>query len=216
MKMKILPGSLWIAYSVRKPQALQSMLPSHLQLANIPILKGDTMPYAPKLLFNAYDVESTWMHGHRVDIQTIAVDKKRNTVHLVIFDCLSNTLLWDPLKGVQWGNADCVRPWKKNKTDFSLRVSKGSERLKVLATRTNENTPIGWRFAVEANRECYFQGIDHPFPMSFDEQSIASPVKSLVIKNIENSFWKEFRYQKPSHIFLHEHEMIFDVHGVEI
>jgi hypothetical protein len=216
MKLWIAAPSLWLAYDVTDRAGLQALLPSHLTLASVPVLAADGrrggQPLGPKLLFNAYDLQAKWMVGHRVDVQTVAVDKRKGTVHLVVLDCLTNTLHWNPRDGVAWPNAVVTRPGAHTH-DFALRVvdKPRTKRLEVRGARGGRYVEIGWRFAVEANRMCYFG--DHPvgYSMAFSEYAIAKPVRPLRVAHHENSFWTEHRAEEPSHAFYHEHPMLFDV-----
>ena len=112
MRLHIHPSSLWIAYGIRRPSEVQARLPANLRLASVPLYANDKRP-SPKLLFNAYDVtsEPRYMHGHRIDVQTIAYDTRRHTVHLVVLDCITDAAHWDPSAGIRmFGNARCSRP----------------------------------------------------------------------------------------------------------
>lgn len=86
--MIIRPLSLWVAYTLTNPSAIQRRLPDNLRLAPVRLLSTDSKVAAPspKLLFNSYDVSSTWMKGHRLDIQTFAVGVHKDTVHLVVLN----------------------------------------------------------------------------------------------------------------------------------
>jgi len=72
---------------------------------------------------------------------------------------------------------------------------------------------IDWTFAVEANLACYFQDVDRPYAMTFDEDEIMRPVRMLRPRGrVVNTFWHKHRSPRPSHVFCHEHPMHFDVH----
>ena len=43
MRMRILPGALWVAYNIAHPEAIQSMLPAHLQLTSCPLLEDGVL-----------------------------------------------------------------------------------------------------------------------------------------------------------------------------
>lgn len=79
MRMNIACGSLWVAYTFANRDLVQSMLPSSLELTACPLLDDDRATFpSPKLLFNAYRVDSgIWMQGMRTDVLTLA---RRQTV----------------------------------------------------------------------------------------------------------------------------------------
>ena len=213
MKLSIKPFSLWLAYNVKDPQYLQTLIPPSLKLSTLKLLSDDVKSEY-KLLFNAYDVKSQWMTGHRVDIQTLAVDKITNTPHLVVLDCISNTIQWDPINGITLPNINFARDQKKSNTkkyDFNLHVWNGKNRIAIRADRTGKRK-IQRRFAVDANLKCYFGSYDHGFDMDFDHESIMNPVTLLNTDNIVNTFWNDVKAGNiPTHAFFHEQEMIFDV-----
>ncbi len=210
MQLKILPNSLWLAYSIVNPKDIQSMLPCHMQLGRIPLLQDDKFP-EPKLLFNAYDISSKWMNGQRIDIQTVAINKKTQKAHLVILDVVTNTLQWNPSSGITSANAYFAKP-KCKENDFTLKVRSSNRKnfLNVKAKR-HKKSRIAWKFAVQANEECFYRDFSEPFEMTFDDKNIMTPVRLLDITEAENSYWKDFRSTNPTHAFIHEQTMIFDV-----
>lgn len=209
MRLDIAPKSLWLAYDLTRPKDLAALLPPHLDLASVLLLDSDTQR-RPKLLFNAYDVSSQWMNGHRVDVQTVGIHRTRRTLHLVVLDCLSDTLMWNPRHGLQLANARCTRP--ASRQDFSLSVRDPSRRTGLdVRGDLGDTVPIRHRFVVEANRLCYFAGHNRTFPMRFDEASIARPVRTLSLSRAKNSLWSAWRSKEPTHAFVHEHPMSFDV-----
>ena len=212
MRLHIHPSSLWIAYGIRRPSEVQARLPANLRLASVPLYANDKRP-SPKLLFNAYDVtsEPRYMHGHRIDVQTIAYDTRRHTVHLVVLDCLTDAAHWDPSTGIRmYGNARCSRPSRGVGDDYTLHVTSLRDRgVLSLRARRGERRAVGWRFAVEANRKCYFRDLAAPFQMVFDEANVGRPVRELSVRTLTNTFWARERYEAPSHVFVHEQAMSF-------
>ncbi len=207
--MTILPSSLWMAYTITSPKEISEMLPLGLHLSRYPLLNNDVLSES-KLLFNAYDVSSKWMNGHRIDIQTLAVNRTSNTAHLVILDCITDTLQWDPNDGVGLPNACRSRP-KDKENNFSLNVR--SKRGKKLVVKANPAglSKMTWKFAIEGNEKCYYRNCENGFKMSFDFKNILKPVRNLNVNVLENTFWENVREQSPSHIFIHEQPMTFDV-----
>lgn len=210
MRMRILPGSLWIAYTITSRPLIQTMLPESLELSSCSLLRDDASSFpTPKLLFNVYTVDSgIAMNGIRTDVLTLARHRQNGTMHLVMLDCLTNTLQWNPKEGVGRANAYCRHDRDANRWMVRTR----NDLLRVEAQRSRERVPIDWTFAVEANLACYFQDVDVPFTMDFDEAQIMTPVRKLHPSRVINTFWRRCRSDRPSHVFLHEHAMDFDVH----
>lgn len=218
MKLRVLPNSLWLAYDVLSPNRLEPLLPSHLKLANVQLYEDDApSERRPKLLMNVYDVRSDpWMRGTRVEVQTLARDPTRGTVHLVLLEILSDALLWDPLKGVQLPNAQCSHGWKwrtRDDREYEMHVSRrGACALRVRGTRHPSRTRApGRRFVVDANRECYFMTCERGFRMKFNESEVMTDVSELVDLEIHNDLWRAHRFDHPTHVFVHRCPMHFDV-----
>jgi hypothetical protein len=213
MKLLIQPLSLWVAYTLTKPDAIQNMLPSNLVLAPVRLLSTDSaLQASPKLLFNSYDVSSTWMEGHRLDIQTFAVDPCKNTVHLVVLDCVSNVPMWDPVNGLQKGNANVKRTRVRNEYGALVISQQGNVTFNVKGDFQGVEIVPDRKFVVDANRECYF-GDSYPgYKMRFDDDMIMSPVLRMPLNSVKkNSLWRRYRSIRPSHVFVHQKTMIFDV-----
>lgn len=214
MRMRVSPGSLWLAYSLRRRDVISDMLPAGLRLANSELLRGDG-DHGAKLLMNAYGVRSRFMTGHRVDVQVLAQDTLRKSLHLVVVDCFSDAMMWDPERGIQPPNAGKCFLHRRNdkyKLRFATRRSHAQALLSVTGVAEPVPAPISWRFSVEANRRCYFAQSELEFPMSFDEEIVASPVRRLAHLNVTNSLWGDFRAEHPTHAFVHSCPMVFDVH----
>ena len=207
MRMRIMPGSLWLAYTLTRPGKIESMLPAGLDMARAPLLGGESVQ-RPKLLFNAYEVDSPWMRGTRIDVLVMAQHQRTRAMHLVLLDCYSNTLRWNPIDGVQRANA--FRTKGPGRAPFELYVRNYKDRFLVRAD-VSRQCPVDWRFAVEANRECYWRGVSSPFAMTFNESSIALPVRRLTRLECTNTLWSDVRLPLPSHAFIHPHGMDFDV-----
>lgn len=216
MKFQVRPGSLWLAYAITQPFFIQDLLPRHLTLCDdVPLLAEESCDGIPKLLYNAYECETPYMCGHRVEVQVLARDDARNTLHLVVLDCLSDTLQWDPERGIQLPNActGTMRLTQETTYTFCLQRKWWGRRnatFFVAAERSPRVVDLNPRFAVDANVECYHVGgtcID----MEFDEANILQPVRPLVGVNVTNTLWNEYRDDTPTHAFVHEHAMYFDV-----
>lgn len=208
MRMHIRPGSIWLAYALTQPRVVEQMIPSHLRLSTAPLLGSDPPHMPPRLLFNAYDVASPWMCGRRVDILVMTCDVRTGTQHLVILDCLSNTLQWNPVDGVVRANA--FVPYARPTGDCEFHVRNFRDELRVHG-RDAGAVDIDWRFAVEANRACYWRAYPVAYRMSFNETCVASPVQALQCTRVTNTLWSSVREADASHAFYHAHAMEFDV-----
>ena len=223
MRLLVRPYSLWLAYDLTQPNKNSKMLPPHLELTSIPILERDQY-WTPKLLMNAYDVESLWMRGHRVEVQTIALDKNKNTTHFVVLQCLSNVNLWDPIQGLAPANALCVS--KHTSSSFHLRVStndrdptmpyRNTEVLCVTGNLCAAKEEVSREFVIDSNRQCYFGSYTRPFSLSFDERQVLQPVRCLASTGIVNTLWSTVRKARPSHAFVHDQSMTYDVDVTEL
>lgn len=212
MRMRILPGSLWLAYTLTSPGSVQRLLPPSLTLSACPLLADDASRYAPapKLLFNVYRVDAgAAMQGVRAEILTVARHRARGTPHLVVLDCLTNTLQWDPVHGVRGPNARVVRAQTTNDA-FAIELRSFRDVLSVDAVRGGAR-PLDAKFGVSANHECYFGNVDVGYRMSFDPAEILRPVRDLAPVRIVNTLWSGVRSPRPSHVFCHEAEMTFYV-----
>jgi len=222
MRLRVQPWSLWLAYGVTQPRRLQAMLPKELALARVRLTECD-VDEGPRLLFNAYHVDSAWMTGHRVEVQTLAVHRTLGTPHLVVLDAVSDVLSWDPERGLQPPTLARVRrdglyappgPGRRRpRYALRLRDRNTSEvQLHVRGELSRECLPTR-RFVVDANRACYFGATSVAYPMAFDDDEIARPVRMLDDRRlvVRNKLWRSMREPSVSHAFVHPHAMHFRV-----
>jgi hypothetical protein len=206
MRLTVLPNSLWIAYTLTRPEQVQRRLPPETRLVSLPLLADESVS-TPKLLFNVYDVSSNWMHGTRLEVVTLVQREREGTVHFCVLDCFTNTLQWDPERGIRLGNAKITRP-SPGGDQYTLQIRSRYEHL-LLRARHGLVRPVHARFAVDANRVCYFGNSSRPFAMAFDDLQILQPVRDLVATELVNTYWADVRESDPSHLFLHPHAMDF-------
>tara|TARA_B100001057_G_C22756616_1_gene914073 strand:- start:315 stop:956 length:642 start_codon:yes stop_codon:yes gene_type:complete len=203
--LRVKPNSLWLAYDLDSKNVVKQMLPPSLSLAAFKILEDDIV-IKPKLLFNLYDVDSTFMKGTRLEILTLA-KSKHGSVHFVILDCITNTLSWDPIKQVHMGFANFQIQYdaKNYRTDLSHYRDK-----LLLDSKKVGRRKISKRFAVDANHVCFYRNCDQGYPMRFDVNEVMQDVTRLSVHNIENTFWTNCR-GKLTHAFVHNYDMNFQV-----
>lgn len=201
MKMRILPQSLWVAYTMVNRALIQDMIPDNVDIAPTKLLQdGDSREW---LLFNAYTVESRWMRGQRVDIQVFTRDKVTQTPHLVILDVMTNTLDWNPIDGLRMPNSN-VRV-----TDDCFRLVSSKGNFCVQYNQVGPSCELNWSFVVEANRVCHYRN-SRGFSMSFSESALMQPVTNLTAV-VHNNLWNHCRADTPAHVFAHPGAMSFDV-----
>ena len=203
IQLTIKPFSLWLSYNIAQPHKIQEMLPEGMKLAKVKIFEEDKHA-THKLMYNCYNLDSFWMKGARLEIMTIA--KKENQLHFVVLDCITNTMQWNPIDGIEGPNGVIRFNYKNEKLNYNvLRQKEFLDFTGIALGLTN----ITRDFAVESNYDCYFKNADFPVSLKFNEEQIMEPVRKLRLLNIKNDFWSEFRYKKPSHVFFHEHPMVF-------
>ena len=191
-----------VVHSVAPPTVPRTLL--------LPLLKDDVSSFpTPKIMFNVYRVDAGLaMQGVRMEVVTLAKHRRNRTMHLVVLDCFTNTLQWNPIDGVQGPNAYCSQTRSDGRASWTVSTSRDA--FKVDATPV-ELKRIDRTFAVEANLACYFQDFDTAYTMCFDEKEMR-PVRVLSPSRFfTNTFWHKHRSAIPSHAFCHEHPMHFDV-----
>jgi hypothetical protein len=209
--MSILPRALWVAYALTDTSTVQNMIPSHLRLAPVAPLVG--MPDEVMLFFNAYAVQSRWMQGHRVDVQTYARDVSTGAPHLVVLDVLSDTMDWNPGDGIRPANArvtttdaDSV----EDGIDVHFSTVEGSTSFRIAGT-PSASRHLDYDFAVRANRKCYFRNFPKGYKLSFDADNVMRPVRELDDVTVVNSLWTDLIDPRHRTAFMHEQAMEFDV-----
>lgn len=216
MRIRVLPGSLWLAYTMTDVPSIQEMLPPSLRVASVPALHQDRLwpsSTAPQLLYNVYDVDAPWMRGTRMEIVTMARHRRTGQVHFCVLDCYTDCMQWDPERGVRGPNA---RVRRRGGTGLRLDAGRAAGKVDVdLAARAPRLASPSSTFVVDANRACYYGGMDIPFPLSFDPAEVRRPVEVFAPSAVvRNDVWKERRAAVPSQVFRHPHEMRYEVGGV--
>lgn len=203
IQLTIKPLSLWLSYNILSPNKIQELLPDGMKLAKVKILQEDKHA-THKLMYNCYNLDSFWMKGARLEIMTIA--KKDDQLHFVVLDCITNTMQWNPIDGIEGPNGVIKFNYKNEILNYNILRQKEFLDITGIAL---ENANMTKDFAIESNYACYFKNADWPVRLTFDEEQIMTPVRKLRLLNIKNDFWSKFRYKKPSHVFFHEHPMVF-------
>lgn len=204
--MKILPCSLWLAYDLKQPEAVTKLLPPNMQLANVKLLHEDSYP-KPKLLFNSYKVDSSFMKGNRCEILTFA--KSKNGIHFVILDCLTNTMDWNPNDGIKSRNANLNIVYSPKNNIVKHRVYSENKKLFVKGIK-GASKRVTNEFVVDANKLCYYKLNAQGYAMDFDKENVSEDVILLDELVVENQFWKDYRGAL-THCFFHKQTMTYRV-----
>jgi hypothetical protein len=214
MKMKILRNALWVGFSLTElnQREIGKLLPDFLQLAPVSPLAG--MTPEPMLLFNAYRVQSRWMNGVRLDVQTFAVDSVTGTHHLVILDVMTDTPQWDPKNGLAPPNA--VSSFDRSGRQVELSDATSGETLFAFNANSSPGveSAIDFSFCVEANRKCFFSDCPIAFRMHFDEEEVMHNVDKIQHFKVAQSACRRLQLSEvgpPRIAFLHPQPMLFDV-----
>lgn len=227
LPLTVRAGSLWIAYDAKS--SLQAFLPDHLKICPVSLLEGD----APKkkLLFNSYSLTSDFMRGNRLEVVTVAQEKRTGDKCFVILDCYTDTLRWNPQRGIQVPNAMSTlsptpfnmdtrlyyetRPTVLDKTPKRLVhkyswEGRGAETKRsvweVEGTTTPNKRKVTREFVVDSNRKCYFANSKRRMPLTFDEEEVSKPVTVLRNVTVRSDLWSSHR-SSLTHSFVHTDEM---------
>lgn len=204
MPIMVKPMSTWLAYRVRNTKQIQEYLPEGMELAPIRILSGDAAE--PKLLLNIYQAKAPFFQGERIEVVTIVKQKNNpRNIHFVVLDCLSNTLHWDPIHGIRSPNM--LSKFKTSENHHQIEL-KNTQNFFSLNASFGERKRITKRFAVDANRLCFFRNSNEAIELKFDEEEVMKDVVSLSKLQLNTNLWKSFR-GRLTHSFLHPHSMKF-------
>lgn len=187
--MQVHKHSLWSVFELKH----ENQLPLPPLTRVTPVRIFEESPAKKWLLFNEYKVSSTFFTGRRLEVCVIV--RLKSTTHFVVLDCLSDTLRWDPIGGIQLPNsiANTERTFNRNGR-VAVRACSGDRRARFaikgnLCSTRRLLTPD---FAVHPNRECFFSTHDEPFAMDFDEKEVLHPVHTLADVRVETTLWSKF------------------------
>lgn len=201
--------SLWSAFELRNEYRLR--LPPQSQVTPVRIFRDS--PRKKLLLFNEYRVSSPFFSGRRLEVCVVV--RRRSQTHFVVLDCLSDTLLWDPVAGVQLPNSvpNTERSFNSRNGRVAVRAQGNDRRrgFRLRASMRPSRHPLSAEFAVDPNRECFFSSHPVGFPMDFNETEVLAPVQRLKNVHIETDLWSGFRGRHVSS-FVHPCAMRYTVH----
>ena len=196
--------STWLVYDLKNSKNLKSVIPKGTRLAYFPVFKGDSSKQ--RLLFNIYEASSPFFSGRRLEVVTIVEQIKRPIkTHFVVLECLSDTLLWDPISEIQMPN--CRATFSTRKRRHSLNINTSKRKLSIKGKMSTSRL-LDKQFAVDSNYLCFFQNSTKGVSLVFDENEIMKPVTMLTKSKIDNNLWQINRGSL-THCFVHEHPMNF-------
>lgn len=205
--MRIDKHSLWSVFELKDESRLP--IPPLARVVPVPIFEHS--PRKKWLFFNEYRVSSTFFSGRRLEVCVIV--RLNSSTHFVVLDCLSDTLRWDPISGIQLPNsvANTERTFNRNGR-VAVRAHSGDRRsnFAIRAKLSPTQMKLSPEFAVHPNRECFFETHAEAFGMDFDEEEVLHPVNTLEDVRVETDIWSAFR---GSHVvsFVHPQPMHYNV-----
>ena len=204
MPIRVNKMSTWLGYKLINVDHINTLVPEGTTVAPMRILSQDIAE--PKLLFNIYESESSLFKGCRFEVVTMVKQTKNpRKVHFVVLECLSNTLQWDPINGIQLPNLECNFNTTQNQIILDCTQN---ERILHMQAKVGRKKQITKMFAVDANLLCFYRNSHDGIQLSFNEDQIMQDVNLLSHVKIDTNIWKEFR-GKLTHCFVHKHYMDF-------
>jgi hypothetical protein len=199
------PYALFLSYEITEPDKVKSLLPDDYEL--VPSAMFDDEP--PKLcgIIGAFNVHTTVFWGSRVELYVIARNKRTGLMSWVICDYESNTISFDPGKGLTGPSTkasvittthtgDVVVDVVSKKTDNAIAVQASVTSGKLTALRQNL-----W---VEGNMSVDYGGElkdekSTPFSLVFDpaemKQALRIPMDQVMLER--NTFGEGWLANQP-------------------
>lgn len=173
MRFNLAPHSFWLAYE--PPPDLATRIPHNLKPTQVAVLRGDRP--RPFVALNGFCVDTPFFKGHRLELVTIATDRRKGSHHFVVLDCWSDALRWDPMAGIQAPNAlgfDIAARDNRLNCRFA-----GSRKFELTSRMRTDMRMVSTRFAVDSNFLCYYGTHDDGMRLGFDPDDVISPVRLL-------------------------------------
>lgn len=98
------PYSYFLSYEVKDLDWAQRMLPDGFQMTKTNVFDGDTPKYYG--IFGIFNAHTSGFWGLRVEFYLIAEDTKTGLLSWIIVDYDTNTISYDPKKGLSGPNAE--------------------------------------------------------------------------------------------------------------
>lgn len=204
MKIRVQKMSTWVAYDMKRPEDIQTMIPEGTEILPVRILSADIA--RPKLLFNMYQCAAPFFRGVRLEVVTLVRQKSRpRNVHFVVLDCMTDTIHWDPIHGIQMPNAQTSFASLNGKHDICCTSGDKEFRVSGVIGRTKAITKM---FAVDANYECFFRDSLSAVTLKFKEAELMQDVKLFSRVDVSTNMWEAYR-GRMTHVFVHPHSMDF-------
>jgi hypothetical protein len=98
------PYSYFLSYEIKDLKWAQELLPDGFKMAKTSVFEGDTPKYYG--IFGIFNAHTTGFWGLRVEFYMIAEDTRTGLLSWVIIDYDTNTISYDPKKGLSKPNAE--------------------------------------------------------------------------------------------------------------
>jgi hypothetical protein len=142
---------LWVGYEVKNTTLLKSLLPPRLEdVVAIKVFK--TLPARYYLFFNFFAVESPYFKGHRLEIVTVARERKSGQKRFVILEYFSDTISSDPVHKFKPPNAAGMNLVETPKLLGAVIAGNYT----VLGKKTHQARILSSAFSIGCNKYIYY------------------------------------------------------------
>ena len=204
MPLNVKRGSLWLGYNLKNTKVIENMIPKGFKLSTCKLLCEDTKS-SKKLLYNIYNIESTFMKGTRLEVVTI-VENHKGKKSFVVLDCMSNTMHWNPQQGILLPNAFGHTSLKDDCINTHFMTTRGPFIYKGRLLRKKKPRRD---FVIESNDNCFFKDTQVPVALHFDEKQISQSVTVLETTHNFVIPW-QFLCAERTHAFVHDFDMEYN------
>lgn len=173
MRFDLAPHSFWLAY--KPPPDLATRIPAHLRPTDVAVLRGDRP--RPFVALNGFCVNTPFFKGRRLELVTIATDRRKGSHHFVVLDCWSDAMRWDPTAGIRPPNALGFNIAARDDR-LDCRFA-GCHSFSLTSRMRNETRMVSKRFAVDSNYLCYYRTHEEGMRLGFDPEDVTGPVRIL-------------------------------------
>lgn len=212
MTFNVNKDSLWLSYPLKRTsfKELSTKIPKTHKLTKCKVFKEDISDY--RLFFNLFQVKTPFFTGNRLEVVTIIKNVETNQKSFVILDCFTDTMSWDPIKGIQ--QANCIINKKINNFDYNIVVNNNDNKLSKIFNLRSKRSVVKKRpikkFSIEPNYICYFKNYSIGYNMTFDENQIDNNVILLKDIKLYNKIYEKF-VKDIEYIFIYPQVMNFKI-----
>lgn len=208
MDFNVLPNSIWVGYRIRNETLISKRLPPDLYLSPIKIFpnsKPDKFVF-----FNFFQVNSTYLQGHRLEIVTVAHDPITNQKRFVILDYFSNTISSDPENLFKRSNS-------RNMNILSIKnllcAYLDDKYVFVGEKNRSPNVRLSAEFALGCNHNIFYgSNTSHaPNYLTFNDNDVSNVRVFSDFNVMTNTSWEDAIYEKPVISFYYPHQVNFKI-----